>query len=398
MSQTAGTAAEQAMQTLTAQWYNAVTAGCRLDPATFQLAQGFPLLGTTSEALWQALDALPPRSLAHYWNPGQLASFAQAYGAVVSALSPPSQAAFVDAMGDYYEEWNRYKREASATEWANGILPLFKAWSEREMPSGQAMRAYKALAGMSGSPAMVAEEMWLQAGGITGRGVFAYSTTNEALQQQLESAAGPIAFEMNSATASSDVSHTWAKGSVGGLLAFFAGGASGSFDRSTSAIAEAGVEIDVRIGHLLTFTAGPLSQPQRGYLARYAPWYDSAALSLAFQSPQEELWRGQPPNWQQTFGPSGSLQNVTTSLVMASGMTTTITSATSFGADERTAIRAAAKFGFFPFFQASANGGWTHEVSFGDSGAMNVTSTIPGDKVVVLGAIVTPIARYLGGS
>lgn len=43
--------AQQAVQTLTAQWYNAVIAGLSLDASTFQLVQGNQLLGATSTTM-----------------------------------------------------------------------------------------------------------------------------------------------------------------------------------------------------------------------------------------------------------------------------------------------------------------------------------------------------------
>jgi hypothetical protein len=102
------------------------------------------------------------------------------------------------------------------------------------------------------------------------------------------------------------------------------------------------------------------------------------------------------PTWAQTFGEQGVLKGVKTSLVLTRGLTTKITSAASFDAEERTAIKASLSVGFFPFFQAEAKGGWTHNVEFHDSGAMTVTSSVPSSQTVVLGAIITPSASLFG--
>jgi hypothetical protein len=78
--------AQDAMNKLNAQWYNAVTTECRLDPSTFQLFQGHTPLGSTSEALWNMLDVVPPLSISNFFNPSQANVFSTDYGAVVTNL------------------------------------------------------------------------------------------------------------------------------------------------------------------------------------------------------------------------------------------------------------------------------------------------------------------------
>jgi hypothetical protein len=392
-------AALQAMEALTAQWYNAVVGACHLDPATFQLAQGFPVLGTTSPQLWTTLDALPTHTLTQFWNPAQMSSFAQTYGAVLSALSPPAEAPFVTAMGDYYTAWNSYKRK----QFAQGplrvnLLQLFHEWEQANMPSGQGAQAYKLFAGMMGSAPIVAEEMWVRAGGPSGDVTLAYDTTAEQLQTQLEQAGGPITVQMDSATESKSVSNAWASGKMGGLFDFFWGGGGANYDQLTLDVAQSGVQVETRIEHLLTFSFTPLEQPQPDdpILKKCVPWYDSAALAQAFQNPNAAFWRDAPPTWEETFGPGGTLTSIKTSLVLAGGISTTITSAATFASEDQAAVKGSASFGFFPFFEAEASGGWQHEFTFSDTGAMTVRSSVPNNLSVVLGAIVTPTASIFG--
>ena len=65
MSQTkaTGSAAGEAMGTLTEQWYNALVTGLSLNPDNFQLFQGSESIGDTSEFIWNILDAIPPKSI-----------------------------------------------------------------------------------------------------------------------------------------------------------------------------------------------------------------------------------------------------------------------------------------------------------------------------------------------
>jgi hypothetical protein len=391
MGQTETTsAAQQAMSTLTAQWYNAVVEACRLDPTTFQLAQGFPPLSTTSEQLWSVLDVLPPRTLTHYWGTG-VESFAETYREVIFALTPAAMAPFVTAMGDSYQAWNEYKRTAPAEASREGQLAMFKAWEERNMPTGQGQRAYELLAELVNDPVAVAQERWEQS---RADGVHAYDKTVEDLLVELERPGGGATVEFSSAKEASDVSHAWAHGRVGGLLDFFTGEASAKWERITTAIAQAGVEIEARFEHVLTFTAHPLEQPQQSIPHR--PWYDGGALGFAYQHREAEMWQ-ERLTWEEAFGPEGELAYALGGLVIVNGLSATLRSAATFGAEMREEISAAAKAGCFPFFEADAQGGWRHLPSFGQEGRLTVTSSVPPGNPVVLGAIVAPIGQSLGG-
>ncbi len=81
-------AAQDAMKALTAQFYNATAAGCKLDPSRFQLFQAHTPLGTTSRDLWNIFDSIPPQSISTCYDPSRLNRFSQTYGAVVAHLNP----------------------------------------------------------------------------------------------------------------------------------------------------------------------------------------------------------------------------------------------------------------------------------------------------------------------
>jgi hypothetical protein len=59
----------EAMQTLTAQWYNAMVDGLGLSPEEFQLYQGPNSMVTTSQDMWNIFDAVPPASVNNYYDP-----------------------------------------------------------------------------------------------------------------------------------------------------------------------------------------------------------------------------------------------------------------------------------------------------------------------------------------
>jgi len=384
---------EQAMSTLNAQWYNAVVTGCHLDPSTFQLFQGNAPLATTSEALWNIFDAVPPLSVNNFYNPSQANVFSTDYGAVIANLNPQNAASFQTAMGDYYAQWIAYLN-TNPTIPQGGILALFQTWSQLHMPPDQAQAAYTAYQQVSQGVVPVAMQMWLAAGGGTG-GTKAYNATIAQLQNELSAAAG-ASVSLNSSSASSDISHTWAKAEIGGWYDIFGGAAEASYDQLTMSLISSGLTIEASFQHLVTFAAGPLARPSSDpILSQYQPWYSSAALNLAYQNNNNIVWKHTPPTWENTFGPNGNMLRTASAVVVVDGVDITMTSNANFDASSQTTFKAAAEAGIFPFFEASASGGWTHDVSFDSHGAVTVKSSSPTGNPNILGVIVTPIGGVL---
>lgn len=385
----------QAMQTLNAQWYNAVVSGCKLDPATFQLVQGAAPLGTTSEQLWNIFDVVPPLSVSNYFNPSQNNVFSSDYGAVINNLIPQNSDRFQTDMGDYYSQWTAYLASTPTPAMPAGGMPeLFKNWAAFHMPPNQAQTCYTDYQSVAQGAIPVAVQMWLNAGGGTG-GTKAYNSTIADLNQQLQSAQSR-SFVVNSSSESSDLSHTWAKAEAGGFYEFFEAGGSSEYDQLTMAMTTAGLTINVSFQKLLTFSAGPLSKTSTDpILSKYQPWYNSAALNVAYQTPDNTVWNHTHPTWNDTFGPTGNMLRTASALVVVDGITIVMTSRAGFSSSQQTQFKAAVEAGFFPFFEASASGGWQHDVSFDAQGSVSVTSTSPAGNPTVLGVIVTPIGGVL---
>jgi len=390
--------AQQAMDTLTAQWYNAITSGCGLDPNSFQLIQGNTPLGTTSESLWNMFDAIPPLSLTNYFNPSQFNNFSTDYGAIINHLITQNANSFINDMGDYYSLWESYLNSTPApTMPSGGILQLFANWSQLHMPPDQAQACYTDYQQVSQGVVPVATQMWLNAGGGTG-GTKAYNNTIASLQNMLKTVINKTV-TLDSATESSDVTHTWAKAEVGGFYDIFWGEGSGGYDDYTTTLTGAGLNLSVTFNSLVTFTAGPLAKPsQDPILSQYLPWYNSDALGLAYNHPNDNtVWKTGSPNWDNAFGPNGNMQRVAVSLVVVDGITITIKSSASFATSDQKTITAAVSGGVFPFFAADASGGWDNQASFGDKGGITITSICPKGNPNILGVLVTPIQQTLGG-
>lgn len=385
--------AQQSMNTLTAQWYNAVTTGLNLDPSTFQLIQSNAPLGTTSPQLWAYFDALPPLSVTNFFNPSQFSSFAQNYGAVVMNLVPGNSTTWLRLMGDYYTKWIAYLQTSPQIP-TGGMVALFSNWAMLNLPNpSTAQAAITAYKQTFNSAIGVAVNMYANA--LAAGGGFAYSNTYENLTAQLPSSpSGSVV--MDSATTSSDISQSWAQGQVQGAYDIFWGQASASYDALTQQFAGAQVQVNASFQRVMQFAAGPLAQPsQDPILSGYTPWYNSAALGIAYQTSDNTVWNNTPPTWQSTFGQNGTLQRVCSALIVVDGIDITITSGAQFSSSEQQSFSSAASGGVWPFFAVSGSGGWSSNVSFSDAGEVTVTSSLPAGNPQILGCVVTPISAVL---
>jgi hypothetical protein len=388
-------AAQQAMQTLTNQWYNAVVTGLGLDPTTFQLIQTSEPLGTTSQSLWQFFDSLPPATATQYFNPTQFSSFSQNYGAVVNSLEVPNDPEFQQAMGDYYFQWVTYLKGVTSVP-AGGVLQLLKTWTQLNMPPSTAAQAVTAWEQDGDNPVSVGVAMY-QAVQNSTNPVYAYSNSYASLQNLLPSAEAKTA-TLDSETTSSNVSHTWAQGSAEGMFDIFAGETSASYDQLTTQFASAQVSVNATFKRVLTFIARPLEQPSTDpTISQYTPWYYSPALNLAFKTQDNTVWKpGATTTWATTFGPDGVMQQVCGGLVIVDGVNVTITSGAQFSSSDQKVFQQQTSGGFWPFFMASGSSGWQSNATFSDSGNVTVSITSPLGNPQILGCIVTPVAGIVG--
>lgn len=384
--------AQQVMETFTAQWYNALTTALGLDPQHFQLIQTNAPLGTTSAQLWTYFDAIPPATITHYYNPSQVNSFAQDYGAVLMNLKPQNASTWLQIMGDYYPQWAAYLKTSPLFPATGGILQLFSNWAWQNISNpSTAQAAITAFTQVMNGLIPTAVSMYAAA-----NGTFAYNGTYEYLRQQVPSAPG-AQLTMDSSTTSSDVSHTWASGAVSGVGDFFWGGGSASYDALTVALGSARLVVNATFKHVMSFSAGPLSQPSTDpVLSGYKPWYNSAALALAYGTRDNTVWNNTAPTWDTTFGPNGNMPRMTTGMVVVDGIDITISSAASFSSSDQQSFQAAASGGFWPFFSANAASGWSSSVQFSDSGQLQARISSPVGNPQVLGVLVTDMAAALG--
>jgi hypothetical protein len=109
------------------------------------------------------------------------------------------------------------------------------------------------------------------------------------------------------------------------------------------------------------------------------------------------VWKRTAPTWEGTFGSNGNLKNLTVALIVVDGITTTTTTTASVSKTDQESFKAAAQAGYWPFFQASGQGGWTTEVTFNDKGEVTVTSSSKTGNPNVIGVLVSPFKDAFKG-
>jgi len=388
---------QNAMETLTEQWYNAIVTGLSLSPNNFQLFQGTESTGATSDWIWNILDAIPPKSINNYYNPSQTNNFSQDYQAVIAQLKPNTDNSFQMCMGDYYAGWLTYlqsdKCPDSIFTSPDDMSAGFKKWAMINAPS-QMNCSSSLIQSFYNDVVTIANTMFANAQN-SGK-AFAYNTTIAALTDALQSAPAK-SFVMDSKTASSDVSHTWASGGTSVIYDIFSFGGGASYDKLSSKATSAGLNVSASFKHVTTLPGGPLAKVSTDpILSQYTPWYNSAALSRAYATRDNTVWKNGSPSWDTTFGSNGNMQRAANAIVVVDGIDITITSSTSYSTSEQQTIKAQASVGFWPFFRASGSGGSSTTVTFSDSGAMTVKISSPAGNPQLLGVLVSDISEVLG--
>lgn len=377
-------ASTQAMQTLTAQWYNSVVTGLGLSDQQFQLFQGPGISPSTSQLMWNLFNAVPPNTVNNYYDPNQANNFASDYDLVLSALVTVSDSDFQNCMGDYYGQWQTdfaaaYKADPTIISNATSLSKFFQGWALVNAPSQSG--CVSALTKAYINPISIANNMYDSA-----NGKYAWNQTIDALQKAL--ASGPNkSFTMDSSTASSNTKHSWASGGTSIFFDLFSFGGGGNYDDISTKATSAGLNIQANFQKVATFAAGPYATADSNnpILKQYNPWYNSAVLAKAYTTQDNTVWNNQAPvTWQKAFGANGFLQRMATAIVVADGIDITITSSASFSSYEQTQITAAAKVGLWPFFSASGQGGTTNTVTFNNQGQFtSVTHSVLGNPQIL---------------
>jgi len=398
-------AVEDAIKKMNAQWWVALTTQAKL-PENFQTAQGALSFGTESSKVWEKFDAIPPVSISRSFEVATLNSLGQNYSAVVNNLIPQNSDVMQQNLGDQYVPWQNFRSEnplPADTDWSDPAaihkaeIGRFRQWaSTAPIDQGQINAGVTIL--NQTDIVSTAQEM-LVAVGMNEKhpNVLAYTASISDLQSAIDRGQ-QMSVDMNSATASSDISHSWAKVSASGFFRFFSGGGSSSWDQWTLDASSAGFEFEVNFNKLATLPGGPYANNSNTdiNLVDYTTWFNSSALKTAQANNNNKVWQRGAPTWEQTFGENGNLKYITTNLVAVDGIETSLTTRASVEKSRREEFRAAASGGVWPFFSASGEGGFETETTFSDDGSVRIKTSSKEGNINLLGAIVSDIDRVIG--
>ena len=390
------------MNTLTAQWYNTLITGLNMSASDFQLTQASLELPAGSKQLWDTMDQVATDSIAQFYDPSTIGTFSGEYQTILGDVQIQSGSAFETAMGTNYvtfmADWKTYAMANSATVFSNppsssnaAQMKYFDQWSSLNMDPGAAATCSTLLAATHDNPFYIAQQL------IQNLAIGAEVPFTLGQKRVLALLAGGQArsFSMASQTASSDVSNSWSNSfqSAGGTYFYTKTSSSQATDFSQK-VASSAVNVANSFAHVANIPILPLST---GNVidggTTYLPWYYGAALIAAYQDPTATTWKD-PANWAKFFGPSGSLQYVATALIVADGISQTITSDATFSSDEQTyaAQQNTDDYGCWPYYVKNDSASQTSTVTtFDASGHMTSTVTSPVGKPVVIGMLVSSI-------
>jgi hypothetical protein len=359
-----------------------------LDKDKFQMIMTGQPLGQTSDSLWGYCDSIPPLSATNTYDAGRGNGFFQNYRAIVNTILPQGGGQWRDTMGDAMGAWLKYKKSLTAAQVkdAGGMELVFAEWADNNLDPDIKSKAKTQYKQLSNSVVSLAVDAVNDPANLTVTGGPTYSETIQNLKDRIPHGVA-AAVHYDSETASTDTSHTWAKGKVGGRYDIFSASASGSYDQLNKKSMSSHVTVDINFSHFL-----------QGFSASPGAWYSKPALALALATQDNTVWpAGQHPAWDELFGADGTVLRMASSLVVVDGITMKFTSKATYSQSDATKINADASVGVWPFFSLTTSGGYHHQATLNESSELEVTVTAPMGNPQILGVYVEPLATWLGG-
>jgi len=332
-------------------WYDAVVEAFGLSPDSFLMARSLIPLGSTSSNLWEYFNSVPLESDGHYYEPHLFNLFSDGYGAVVNLLIPQFGTAWRDAMGDHYSQWVVYLASSPPIP-PGGMLELFTMWARRNIPDpAQAQAAITAYEQILNGTVPVAQDRFLKAAGV-----YAYSRSiGEARDQVGKGSAYKFSFSSSQPAAGAQPREaaSFAAKLAGTQLI---GKARGQAESAMTKLAASHVEGKAVFDHQARVWAAPLQTGEIIGGLPYPPWFSALALKYAYQNDNATVWpAGMKPDWAQTFGSSGNLRRLVTSIVLVDGVDVVLVSDADLTSGERSALQQAAAAGVTPLFALAAS-------------------------------------------
>jgi len=348
-------------------------------PEKFQTLLSPPSLSSTSRDLWKLFDCLPQATTSFSFDSSSLKNFYDIYTSVLSQLKPQTNPnALVDALGDDYDKWLKIKSTYSGP---GSIVEFYK---NNCQGLNNYSRGLTVLLQQKADPVNRALENAFDTKFLDDDGVAKY-TPDIATAQQNVLAGGGVNFVVSTDNSTENLNHVFGSGSVSGAYSLFSASAGGSYDYLSKKICSDEVHVNVK------WESTAQLRPVKG------GWFNSGVLSTAYKRNDFTYWSlAAVPNWQDTFGASGSLSFLNSSFWVGDGMTLTLTTTHKFSKEEKADLNVAASGGIWPFFRASASGGSQTKVGFNEDDTATITVTTTKGAPKIIGAVVTTVQEVFG--
>jgi len=285
-----------------------------------------------------------------------------------------------------YTSWITFK--TTPANWTAGstLTSVYTAWSNTApIDPGRAARGAAAIQAAQMAPlnqayaayALPANQQTFTGTDGTQFTLYRYSATNQAAVSAINGSSGGATINFDSSSMDTSTNSTFVEGAASGFYDIFSGGASGSFDQLNSKAVGSGFSIKGTIGQYTSLASGP------------GAWYTSSEVSRAFDgNGNANIWDPQASsgNWSSFFAqPNGALARFVSELVLVSNYTITVTSKATYSQSDYQQIKAAANFGIWPFFSASASATHTTSETLNSDSTLSVTYTLPQGAIQIWG-------------
>lgn len=369
-------------------WYNGLIQGLGQSQDSFQIIQPAPPIASGTAAnptFWAYYNNIPPKTLTAQFVASGGNQFYNNYRGLLSALVPSRN---IDVKADIGAEnfaaWQAYVQTQPAPS-MNQIPTMFRNWAMFNAPSVANIGSSDYAAILLDPIATAQNELTLVYTTPQGLPInFDWQLNYADLVNQLASAPSR-SFSFDSNTMNTNVSSSWAGSSKSGFFGLWGG--SSSTSTLSEQFASSRIQVNASFEHILVLPNTP------------GAWYYSSAMGLAFANQTGNPWSGQSSiNWNNTFGKDGNMQYFAANVIVASGMSITITSNAKYSSLDQQTITSSGSSGFWPFYSGDSGSTSTNRVTFNEEGNMTITtSSIPGVPVV-LGVNVLSAGEFVGHS
>jgi hypothetical protein len=370
-------------------WYNGFIQGMGQSLDSFQIIQPAPPIasGTAANAtFWSYYNNIPPFSLTQQFAASGGNQFYNDYRGLLSALVPSRD---IDVEGDIgaanFAKWQAYVSRLVTPPGMNQIPTMFRNWAMLNAPRVANIGSSDYAAILLDPIATAQNELTLiytDEYGLPKN--FSWEFTYDDMVNQLNRSPSR-SFSFTSSSMDSNVSSSWTGGSNSGFFGLWGGSSSES--NISKKFATSNVTVNASFDNVLVYSNTP------------GVWYYSSAMGLAYANKTGNPWSPNSSiNWENTFGSNGNMQRFSANLVIASGMSVTITSNASYSTSDQETITSSGSAGFWPFYCGSNGSSSTNTATFNKEGNLSITTSSLKGVPVVLGANVLSAGEFVGHS